>query len=101
GVMMTHRNVEAAANSITTYLGSRTDDIVLSALPLAFGYGLYQLIMAVRIGATLVLEKSFAFPHAVFETMRTERATALPLVPTMAALILQMKDLQPGALPDL
>lgn len=101
GVMMTHRNVEAAASSIATYLGSRTDDIVLSALPLAFGYGLYQLIMAVRIGATLVLEKSFAFPQAVFETMRTERATALPLVPTMAALILQMKDLQPGFLPDL
>ncbi|RUM97752.1 AMP-dependent synthetase [Pseudaminobacter arsenicus] len=101
GVMMTHRNVEAAASSITTYLGSRADDIVLSALPLAFGYGLYQLIMAVRIGATLVLEKSFAFPQAIFETMRTERATALPLVPTMTALILQMKDLQPGALPDL
>lgn len=101
GVMMTHRNVEAAASSITAYLGGRHDDIVLSALPLAFGYGLYQLIMAVRLGATLVLEKSFAFPYAVFETMRKERATALPLVPTMAAMILQMRDLEPGALPDL
>lgn len=101
GVMMTHRNVEAAAGSITAYLGGRQDDIVCSALPLAFGYGLYQLLMAVRLGATLILEKSFAFPQAVFETMRAERATALPLVPTMAAMILQMRDLQPGALPDL
>jgi acyl-CoA synthetase (AMP-forming)/AMP-acid ligase II len=99
--MMSHRNVEAAAGSITAYLGGRHDDIVLSALPLAFGYGLYQLLMAVRLGATLVLEKSFAFPQAVFETMRAERATALPLVPTMAAMILQMRDLQPGFLPDL
>ena len=33
--------------------------------------------------------------------MRAERVTGLPLVPTMAALILQMRDLKPGSFPDL
>src|SRR5690606_17281129 len=66
GVMMTHRNVEAAATSITTYLRNTPDDIILGVLPLAFDYGLYQLLMSVKMGATLVLEKSFAFPHAIF-----------------------------------
>lgn len=101
GVMMTHRNIDAASESITTYLRNQHDDIILNVLPLAFDYGLYQLLMAIRLGATLVLEKSFAFPHAIFERIREEGVTGFPLVPTMAAMILQMRDLEPGFLPSL
>jgi len=92
GVMMTHRNIDAASDSITTYIENTVDDIILNVAPLAFDYGLYQLLMAVRMGATLVLEKSFAFPAAIFETMRREKVTGFPLVPTMAAMLLQMRD---------
>ena len=101
GVMMTHRNIDAAADSITTYLRNTPDDIILNVLPLAFDYGLYQFLMAMKLGATLVLEKSFAFPQAIFERIRTENVTGFPLVPTMAAMILQMRDLEPGFLPSL
>jgi long-chain acyl-CoA synthetase len=101
GVMMTHRNIDAASDSITTYLENTSDDIILNVAPLAFDYGLYQLLMAVRMGATLVLEKSFAFPAAVFETMRREQVTGFPLVPTMAAMILQMRDVEALAVPSL
>ncbi|MCX8279966.1 class I adenylate-forming enzyme family protein [Phyllobacterium sp. 0TCS1.6C] len=101
GVMMNHRNIEAAATSITTYVENVEDDIILNVLPLAFDYGLYQLFMTVRTGATLVLEKSFSFPQAILDTMRREGVTGFPIVPTMAALILQMRDLQPGFLPGL
>jgi acyl-CoA synthetase (AMP-forming)/AMP-acid ligase II len=99
--MMTHRNIDAASESITTYLRNTPDDIILNVLPLAFDYGLYQLLMAIRLGATLVLEKSFAFPQAIFERIRVEGVTGFPLVPTMAAMILQMRDLEPGFLPSL
>ncbi|MGO4736939.1 class I adenylate-forming enzyme family protein [Bosea sp. 2KB_26] len=101
GVMMTHRNIDAAADSITIYLRNTPDDIILNVLPLAFDYGLYQFLMAMKLGATLVLEKSFAFPQAIFERIRTENVTGFPLVPTMAAMILQMRDLEPGFLPSL
>jgi len=101
GVMMTHRNVAAAARSITTYLENTSDDVILGVLPLSFDYGLYQVLMAAKAGATLVLEKSFAFPQAILEKMKTERVTGLPLVPTMAAIILQMRDLVPGEFPHL
>lgn len=101
GVMMTHRNIDAASDSITTYLESTSDDIILNVAPLAFDYGLYQLLMAVRMGATLVLEKSFAFPAAIFETMRREQVTGFPLVPTMAAMILQMRDTETLDVPTL
>jgi acyl-CoA synthetase (AMP-forming)/AMP-acid ligase II len=99
--MMTHQNVVAAATSITTYLENLPDDIILNVLPISFDYGLYQVLMAVKVGATLVLEKSFAFPQAIFNRIREERVTGLPLVPTMAALILQMKDLKPSDFPHL
>ncbi len=101
GVMMNHRNIEAAATSITTYVQNVEDDIILNVLPLAFDYGLYQLFMTIRSGATLVLEASFSFPQAIFDVMRREHVTGFPLVPTMAALILQMRDMEPGFLPDL
>ncbi len=101
GVMMTHRNIDAAATSLTGLLKNTADDIILSVLPLSFNYGLYQLLMAIKLGATLILEKSFAFPQAVFDLMRAEKVTGFPIVPTMSAIMMQMKDLTAGFLPDL
>jgi amino acid adenylation domain-containing protein len=90
GVMMTHLNIVSAATSITTYLESVPADVVLCVLPLSFDYGLYQVLMAFKVGATLVLERSFAYPHAVLETLIREKVTGFPIVPTMAALLLQL-----------
>ena len=101
GVMMTHQNVVAAASSITSYLESAPEDVVLSVLPLAFDYGLYQALMCAKVGATVVLEKSFTYPAVLLEKLKSERITGLPLVPTIAAVLLQMKDLVPGAFPAL
>ena len=101
GVTMTHANIVAAATSITTYLESKESDVVLSVLPLAFDYGLYQALMCAKVGATLILEKSFTYPAVVLEKLKTERVTGFPLVPTLAAMLLQMKHLTPGMFPDL
>lgn len=90
GVMLTHLNMVSAATSITTYLENRQDDIILNVLPLAFDYGLYQVLMGFKMGATVVLERSFAYPHAVLEKVRQEKVTGWPIVPTIAALLLQM-----------
>ncbi|NLX97905.1 MAG: AMP-binding protein [Rhodopirellula sp.] len=90
GVMLTHLNMVSAAGSITTYLENRAEDIILNVLPLSFDYGLYQVLMAMKFGGTVVLERSFAFPHAVLQKLVAERVTGLPLVPTMAAILLQM-----------
>lgn len=95
GVMMTHRNMLFAASSITTYLEARADDVILSVLPLAFDYGLYQLLMCVMMGSTLVLEKSFAFPQKILPMLASEQVTGFPLVPTMAALIVQLRNFKP------
>jgi len=100
GVMMTHLNIVSAATSITTYLENTSSDVVVNFLPLAFDYGLYQLLMTFKVGGTLLLYDSFAFPSVVLLGMEREGVTGFPIVPTVAALLLQM-DLSPYSFPRL
>ena len=92
GVMLSHRNMMTAASSVISYLGLVAQDVTLAALPLSFGYGLYQVLMSFRLGACVVLEPSFAFPVKVLETMAAERVTVFPGVPTMFNQILSLDD---------
>lgn len=94
GVMLTHRNMLTAAASISTYLEMKEHDVVLGVLPLAFDYGLYQLIMCFRVGARLVLERSFAFPAQVLKVMAEEKVTGFPGVPTIFAILAELKSLK-------
>ncbi len=93
GVMLTHRNMVSASTSITTYLENVEDDIVIDVLPLSFDYGLYQVIMAAQFGGTVVLERSFTYPYAVINLLKEEKVTGFPIVPTISAILLQMKEL--------
>jgi amino acid adenylation domain-containing protein len=94
GVMLTHRNMLTAGTSISTYLEMKESDVVLGVLPLAFDYGLYQLIMTFRVGGRLVLERSFAFPAQVLKVMVDEKVTGFPGVPTIYAVLAEMKQLK-------
>ncbi|KMQ52064.1 Long-chain-fatty-acid--CoA ligase [Chitinispirillum alkaliphilum] len=93
GVMLTHLNMVTAVKSITRYLQNTPEDVILNYLPLSFDYGLYQVLMAVSFGGTVVLEKSFVYPFKAIETIIKEKITGLPIVPAMASLILGMNNL--------
>jgi len=93
GIMLSHRNMLTAAASISTYLGNVEDDVVLCGLPLSFDYGLYQMIMAFRMGARLILERSFAYPAQILNTLVRERVTGFPGVPTVFAMLAELKNL--------
>jgi long-chain acyl-CoA synthetase len=95
GVMMAHENMVFAAGSIAQYLRLSTDDRILNVLPLAFDYGLYQLLMAMRVGGTLVLERSFAFPAQTLKRIEEEQVTVFPGVPTVFATLLSTKTRTP------
>ena len=96
GVMLGHDNMAAAARSIVSYLENRASDVLLLVLPMSFGYGLNQLVTGILAGATVVIEKSFTFPQAIFERIRDEKVTGFALVPTMVALMRQARDLDPS-----
>jgi amino acid adenylation domain-containing protein len=101
GVMLSHLNVQSAARSVLAYLPLSEEDRILSALPLPFGYGLYQILMAFQLGATVLLEASLAFPAKTLDTMRRLRATVFPGVPTMFTLLSDHPTFSSEALPDL
>lgn len=101
GVMLTHLNMVTAATSVSGYLGLRESDVICCALPLAFDYGLYQVLMAFQAGATVVLERSFAFPVQVLQALAREQVTVFPGVPTMFTLLMNLKNLPELAPPSL
>jgi amino acid adenylation domain-containing protein len=90
GVMHSHAGLVFSVESIRDYLHLEADDRILSVLPIAFTYGLSQLLLSVRVGATLLLERSFTFPAKTLARMREEEATVFPAVPTVFATILAM-----------
>jgi long-chain acyl-CoA synthetase len=93
GVMCPHFNMIAVAKSIMEYLQNSEEDIILSTLPISFGYGLYQVLVAFMLGSSVVLEKSFAFPSKVLEKIAKEQVSGFPIVPTIAAMLLKMRSL--------
>lgn len=88
GVMQTHQAMVFTTGSVIEYLRLTQDDKILCVLPLSFDYGLYQLLMAVALGACLVLERSFTFLGQILSRVRDERATVFPGVPTIFATLL-------------
>ncbi len=101
GVVFLHRNMHFVAGSIVEYLRLSPDDRVLCVLPLSHTYGLYHLIMAVRVGATLVLEAGVAFPGRIVELLERERITVLPGVPTVWQILISLGGLAERSFPDL
>ena len=89
--MMTHLNIVSAATSITTYLENTADDVIFNVLPFSFDYGLYPGPDGFQGRRHPLLERSFAYPYVVvLEALARERVTGLPIVPTIASMLLQM-----------
>jgi long-chain acyl-CoA synthetase len=87
GVMLTHLNMRTAAESIIAYLENHSGDTILNVLPISQGYGLYQVLTAFKTGATLILERSFAYPMSVVNAIAREGVTGFPLIPTISAML--------------
>ncbi|MEO9144893.1 MAG: AMP-binding protein [Ginsengibacter sp.] len=88
GVMMTHQSMVFTSWSLIEYLRLSEEDRIMLLLPLAFDYGLYQLIMAITIGGTLIAEQSFIFPATIYKNIEKYKPTVFPGVPTMYAMMI-------------
>jgi len=88
GVMQTHQSMVFAAWSLIEYQRLSENDRILLVLPIAFDYGLYQLLMTIKLGATLVVERSFTFPVKIYQRMEEQSVTVFPAVPTIFAMMI-------------
>lgn len=89
GVVLSHRNLVAGADSVSQYLENRSDDRILSVLPLSFDYGLSQLTTAFRVGACAVL-MNYLFPRDVIRAVEREKITGLAAVPPLWVQLAQL-----------
>ncbi len=99
GVMMSHQAMLFAAESISYYLRLDETHRIINVLPMAFDYGLYQILISILCGATLILERSFTYPAMIFQLINDHAVTVLPGVPTIYATIIGMHRRKPLLFP--
>jgi acyl-CoA ligase (AMP-forming) (exosortase A-associated) len=88
GVATSQRNVVVGAQIVTTYLENTSEDRILSALPLNFDAGMSQFTTSLRVGATLVLQRS-RLPGDLTRALRRHEITGVTGVPPLWALLLR------------
>lgn len=88
GVMMTHQAMVFTSWSLIEYLRLTEEDRLMLLLPLAFDYGLYQLLMAITVGGMLIVEQSFIFTASIYKNIEKYKPTVFPGVPTIYAMMI-------------
>ncbi|WP_415975090.1 AMP-binding protein [Rhodococcus sp. 077-4] len=80
-VRLSHRNVQANAESIAEYLGIRATDRAVTTLPMHYCYGLSVVHSHLLRGAALILTDSSVTDSAFWDMVRTHRGTTFAGVP--------------------
>ncbi len=94
GVSTSQRNLVVGAQIVSTYLENTKEDRILSALPLNFDAGLNQFTTALRVGATLALQRS-RLPGDLLKGLRRHEITGVAGVPPLWSLLLRgVKSIQ-------
>lgn len=94
GVICPQSAMVFAAWAIQARLRYRPDDVVYCRLPLSFDYGLYQLLLAALVQAQVVLADNDSGPD-LLGAIRRSGATVVPVVPSIAALLLRLATRDP------
>lgn len=97
GILCSRGQVAFAANSIQQRLRYRSDDIIASRLPFSFDYGLYQILLCILSGARLVILSGSA-DWTLARRIRATGATVLPIVPTLAEILVRAARREPESL---
>jgi acyl-CoA ligase (AMP-forming) (exosortase A-associated) len=82
GVVLSHRNLIAGAESVSQYLENDASDVILAALPLSFDAGFSQLTTGFSVGAHVVLV-NYLLPRDVVRLCARHRVTGLTCVPPL------------------
>src|SRR5829696_7284075 len=82
GVVLSHPNIVAGAQSVATYLQHTPDDVILGVLPLSFDTGFSQLTTTFASGAHVVLV-NYLLPSEVVRLCARHKITGLTCVPPL------------------
>lgn len=82
GILVSHANLLAGTRIVSQYLELSDTDKIISVLPFSFDYGLNQLLSAIHVGATLVLQRSH-LPADICRTLHDQAITGMAAVPPL------------------
>jgi len=92
GVMISHKNLMANTESITTYLKLNKDDRMLVVLPFYYCYGLSLLHTHLRVGGSIVFNNSFIFLGGIIKDLLQNGCTGFAGVPSHFQILLRKSD---------
>lgn len=88
GVLLSHGNLAANYSAIVASLALGADDCIVTVLPFCHAYGASVLHTHLLVGARVIVEEGFVYPHQVIATAARVRATGFAGVPSTYALLL-------------
>jgi long-chain acyl-CoA synthetase len=100
-VRITHRNIQANTESIVKYLELSSEERMMVILPFFYCYGASLLHTHLRVGASLVISNTFAYPETVLDLMETTHCTGFAGVPSTYQILLRNSTFTNRSLPHL
>ncbi len=94
GVMLSHKNLNANADSIIEYLKLQSSDSIMVILPFHYSYGISLLTTHIKAGATLVIDNRFLYPNVILDIMEKEGVTGFAGVPSHYTILLRKSALR-------
>ena len=101
GVMLSHSNISANADSIIEYLQLTPQDRIMVILPFYYSYGMSLLTTHIKVGAAMVIDNRFLYPNTVLESMVKEEVTGFAGVPSHYNILIKKSALREFILPKL
>jgi len=80
-----------ALDAIHQELGYNDSDRVLGLLPLAFDYGLYQVLLALKAHAVVILEDGLQHPHRIPRLLAEQSISVFPALPSIFGSLLRAR----------
>ncbi len=82
GVQLNHNNLKASVRNINSFIGNRTEDVELIALPISHSFGLGRIRCVLAKGGTVVLLGSFVNVKKFYRLIKEHHVTGLAMVPS-------------------
>jgi acyl-CoA synthetase (AMP-forming)/AMP-acid ligase II len=100
-VMVTHGNIRANTESIIASLGLSNSDRVMVVLPFFYCFGTSLLHTHLRVGGSLALSDSFAYPEATLDMLQSAECTGIAGVPSTYQTLLRNSSFRERTFPAL
>ena len=100
-VRITHLNIQANTDSIIQYLELNRHERMMTILPFYYCFGTSLLHTHLKVGASLILGDSIAFPEKILDLMEEKACTGFAGVPTTFQIYLRNSTFPKRKLPTL